>query len=224
MEATTRSNHDCLCCISTRFASHLAKFELFLWIILFILTFVLQEDLKDPIWLVSSISIFLFLLLNTSLEIYGLSIKNFCIVLSCGISRLCLIALGNLAVIVLAFLVEVMKEDQLTYLCVGVPICIYNFIKAITLFKAAHRIRIKEKVEREFKRHLHYNRQISIPHPEFHQEQKLDQFVNPQQQLYPQYQTMNTANLAIHPYHQNTMQYIQPTLYSVSVPQSADLY
>ena len=114
MEATTRSNHDCLCCISTRFASHLAKFELFLWIILFILTFVLQEDLKDPIWLVSSISIFLFLLLNTSLEIYGLSIKNFCIVLSCGISRLCLIALGNLAVIVLAFLVEVMKEDQLT--------------------------------------------------------------------------------------------------------------
>ena len=110
------------------------------------------------------------------------------------------------------------------YLCVGVPICIYNFIKAITLFKAAHRIRIKEKVEREFKRHLHYNRQISIPHPEFHQEQKLDQFVNPQQQLYPQYQTMNTANLAIHPYHQNTMQYIQPTLYSVSVPQSADFY
>ena len=79
-------------------------------------------------------------------------------------------------------------------------------------------------MEREFKRHLHYNRQISIPHPEFHQEQKLDQFVNPQQQLYPQYQTMNTANLAIHPYHQNTMQYIQPTLYSVSVPQSADFY
>ena len=35
---------------------------------------------------------------------------------------------------------------------------------------------------------------------------------------------MNTANLAIHPYHQNTMQYTQPTLYSVSVPQSAEFY
>ena len=122
---------------------------------------------------------------------------------------------------------------SIRYLSVGVPICIYNFIKAITLFKAAHRIRMKEKLEREFKRHNyhHYNRQISIPHPDFncHQDQqhhqKVDQFVNPQQyNIYPHYQTMNTANLAIHPYHQNTMQYTQPTLYSVSVPQSAEFY
>ena len=82
MEATSsRTNHDCFCCHSIRFASHLAKFELFLWIGLFILTFVLQEDHKDPIWLVSSI---------------------------------CLIALGNLAVIVLAFIVDAMEKDQLT--------------------------------------------------------------------------------------------------------------
>ena len=115
MEATSsRTNHDCFCCHSIRFASHLAKFELFLWIGLFILTFVLQEDHKDPIWLVSSISIFLFLLINTSLEIYGLSIKNFCLILSCGLARLCLIALGNLAVIVLAFIVDAMEKDQLT--------------------------------------------------------------------------------------------------------------
>ena len=122
---------------------------------------------------------------------------------------------------------------SIRYLSVGVPICIYNFIKAITLFKAAHRIRMKEKLEREFKRHNyhHYNRQISIPHPDFncHQDQqhhqKVDQFVNPQQyNIYPHYHTMNTANLAIHPYHQNTMQYTQPTLYSVSVPQSAEFY
>ena len=52
----------------------------------------------------------------------------------------------------------------------------------------------------------------------------MDQFVNQQQYIYPHYQTMNTANLAIHPYHQNTMQYTQPTLYSVSVPQSAEFY
>jgi len=52
----------------------------------------------------------------------------------------------------------------------------------------------------------------------------VDQFVNQQQYIYPHYQTMNTANLAIHPYHQNTMQYTQPTLYSVSVPQSAGFY
>ena len=115
MEATSsRTNHDCFCCHSVRFASHLAKFELFLWIGLFILTFVLQDDLKDPIWLVSSISIFLFLLINTSLEIYGLSIKNFCLILSCGLTRLCLIAFGNLAVIILAFFVDAMEEDQLT--------------------------------------------------------------------------------------------------------------
>merc|ERR1712062_623403 len=97
--------------------------------------------------------IFLFLLINTSLEIYGLRIKNFCLILSCGLTRLCLIAFGNLAVIILAFFVDAMEKDQLTrYLSVGVPICIYNFIKAITLFKAAHRIRKKEKEELEFKR------------------------------------------------------------------------
>ena len=115
------------------------------------------------------------------------------------------------------------------YLSVGVPICIYNFIKAITLFKAAHRIRKKEKEELEFKRrNYHYSRQISIPRPDYNcqdqHHQKMDQFVNQQQYIYPHYQTMNTANLAIHPYHQNTMQYTQPTLYSVSVPQSAEFY
>ena len=115
------------------------------------------------------------------------------------------------------------------YLSVGVPICIYNFIKAITLFKAAHRIRKKEKEELGFKRrNYHYSRQISIPRPDYNcqdqHHQKVDQFVNQQQYIYPHYQTMNTANLAIHPYHQNTMQYTQPTLYSVSVPQSAEFY
>merc|ERR1711988_540982 len=146
----------------------------------------------------SSISIFLFLLINTSLEIYGLSIKNFCLILSCGLTRLCLIAFGNLAVIILAFFVDAMEKDQLTYLSVGVPICIYNFIKAITLFKAAHRIRKKEKEELEFKRrNYHYSRQISIQRPDYNCQDR---------------------------HHQNTMQYTQPTLYSVSVPQSAEFY
>ena len=102
----------------------------------------------------------------------------------------------------------------------------YNFIKAITLFKAAHRIRQKENVERDFKRQLHYNRQISIPHPDFQQDVKMDQFVNPH--IY-QYQTMNTANYAMNQYnqqqplyhHQNVQQNVQyPTLYPVPVPQS----
>ena len=134
MEESTNTNLDCL--HSTRFASHLAKFELFLWVILFILAFVLQDDKKDPIWV---ISIFL---VNTSMEIYGLNIKNFYIILSCGLSRLCLSAFGNLAVILLAFLVCAMEEDQLMYyVFVGVPISVYNAIKAMILFKAAHRIR-----------------------------------------------------------------------------------
>ena len=111
-EAST--NHDCFCCNSIRFASICAKLELFLWICLFILSFVLHADHRDVIWLVSSILSLVFLLINTSLEIYGLSAKNFCLVLSCGLSRLCLIALGNLAVIILAFIVSAMKEDQLT--------------------------------------------------------------------------------------------------------------
>ena len=106
MEESTNTNLNYL--HSTRFASHLAKFELFLWTILFILAFVLQDDKKDLIWV---ISIFL---VNTSLEIYGLNIKNFYIILSCGLCRLCLSAFGNLAVIFLAFLVcAMMEEDQL---------------------------------------------------------------------------------------------------------------
>jgi len=180
------------------------------------------------IWLVSSITILVFLFINTTLEIYGLGAKNFCLVLSCGLSRLCLIALGNLAVIILAFIVSAMKEDQLTYICVGAPICLYNFMKAITLFKAAHRIRQKEKEERDFKRQLHYNRQISIPHPDFQQDVKVDQFVNPH--MYP-YQTVNTATYAMNQYNQQQSQYNQlqpmyqqnvqyPTLYPVPVPQS----
>ena len=97
-------------------------------------------------------------------------------------------------------------------------------MKAITLFKAAHRIRQKEQVERDFKRQLHYNRQISIPHPDFQQDVKMDQFVNPH--MYP-YQTVNTANYAMNQYNQQPQQqplYQQnvqyPTLYPVPVPQS----
>ena len=135
MEESTNTNLDCL--HSTRFASHLAQFELLLWVILFILGFVLQDDKKDLIWVI------LIFLVNTSMEIYGLNIKNFYIILSCGLSRLCLSAFGNLAVILLAFLVcAMMEEDQLIYyVYVGVPISVYNAIKAMILFKAAHRIR-----------------------------------------------------------------------------------
>merc|ERR1712154_572065 len=91
--------NDCLCCDSLKITSILAKIELFLWIILFVVNFVIQKDLKDPIWLAASISIFIFLLINTGMQIYSLSSKTFCLILSCGLITLFVIVLSNMALI-----------------------------------------------------------------------------------------------------------------------------
>ena len=93
------AKNDCLCCDSLKISSILAKLELFLWIILFVVSFVIQKDLKDPIWLAASISIFIFLLINTGMQIYALGSKTFCLILSCGLVTLFIIVLSNLALI-----------------------------------------------------------------------------------------------------------------------------
>ena len=97
--AMAGATNDCLCCDSLKISSILAKLELFLWIILFVVNFVIQKDLKDPIWLAGSISIFIFLLINTGMQIYALSSKNFCLILSCGLVTLFVIVFANSALI-----------------------------------------------------------------------------------------------------------------------------
>ena len=97
--AMTGATNDCLCCDSLKISSILAKLELFLWIILFVVNFVIQKDLKDPIWLAGSISIFIFLLINTGMQIYALSSKNFCLILSSGLVTLFVIVFANSALI-----------------------------------------------------------------------------------------------------------------------------
>ena len=57
------------------------------------------HHLKDPIWLAVSISIFIFLLINTGMQIYALSSKTYCLILSCGLITLFVIVLSNCALI-----------------------------------------------------------------------------------------------------------------------------
>ena len=107
----TAATNDCVCCDSLKVSSILAKIDIFLWILLLISTFLFQKDLKDPIWLASTISIFVFLNIITGLEIYALSSKNFCLILSSALSRSFFITCGNLAVIILAFWIPNMHKD-----------------------------------------------------------------------------------------------------------------
>ena len=99
----SKATNDCLCCDSLKISSILAKIDIFLWIVLFTVNFVIQKDLKDPIWLVTSISIFIFLLINTGMQIFALSSKNFCLILSCGLVTLFVIVTANMALICYIF-------------------------------------------------------------------------------------------------------------------------
>merc|ERR1711997_1216571 len=116
--------NDCLCCDSLKITSILAKIELFLWIILFVVNFVIQKDLKDPIWLAGSISIFIFLIVfaNSALIYY--------------------ISLGyHIDLQQSSSILESMENNQVTYLSIGVPILLYNVLKACLLFKSAHKVK-----------------------------------------------------------------------------------
>ena len=107
------ATNDCLCCDSLKLSAILSKFEIFAWIGLFIANFFIQKDLKDPIWLASSIVIFIYLLFGTAGQIYALSSKNFCLVIFCGISRF-FVTFGNLTVIVLTIFIEEMgNKDEM---------------------------------------------------------------------------------------------------------------
>ena len=57
------------------------------------------------------------------------------------------------------------------YLSIGVPILLYNVLKACLLFKSAHKVKSSDKVETYLMNQNHlrpqYNSQISIPKPDF---------------------------------------------------------
>jgi len=209
------ATNDCLCCDSLKISSILAKLELFLWIILFVVNFVIQKDLKDPIWLAGSISIFIFLLINTGMQIYALSSKNFCLILSCGLVTLFVIVFANSALIYYISLgyhidlqqsssiMESMENNQVTYLSIGVPILLYNVLKACLLFKSAHKVKSSDKVETYLMNQNHlrpqYNSQISIPKPDFQDLRTFggvppryyNEFESANQNLHPVYPTGN---------------------------------
>ena len=92
--ATTK--YDCLFHDSLKISLILSKWESFLWIVLFIVNIVIQKDLKDPIWLTTSITIFIFMLTHTGMQIYALRTKNFYLLLSCSLLALLFILLNNL--------------------------------------------------------------------------------------------------------------------------------
>merc|ERR1719350_785446 len=203
------ATNDCLCCDSLKLSSILAKLELFLWIILFVVNFVIQKDLKDPIWLAGSVSIFIFLLINTGMQIYALSSKNFCLILSCGLVTLFVIVFANSALIYYissgyhidlqqsSSILESMENNQVTYLSIGVPILLYNVLKAGLLFKSAHKLETYLMNQNHVR--PQYNSQISIPKPDFQDLRTFggvppryyNEFESANQNLHPVYPTGN---------------------------------
>ena len=94
----------CACFNSFKFASALSIIDIFLCVLAFILSFVFRDnDLRDPIGLIVSLSIFIFLLIDILMELYGINFKNFCVVAATFVTRSALISVANLAVIILPF-------------------------------------------------------------------------------------------------------------------------
>ena len=83
------------------------------------------------------------------------------------------------------------------YLSIGVPILLYNVLKACLLFKSAHKVKSSDKVETYLMNQNHirpqYNSQISIPKPDF---QDLRTFGSAPPRYYNEFEC---ANQNLHP-------------------------
>lgn len=95
---------------------------------------------------------------------------------------------------------ESMKKNQITYLSIGVPVLLYNVLKAILLFKSAHKVKrsASEKVENYLMSQNHlrpqYNTHIAIPKPDFQDSRNIaaspgyyNEFAYISQDLHPVY-------------------------------------
>ena len=94
-------------------------------------------------------------------------------------------------------LTNLISSLNFRYLSIGVPILLYNVLKAGLLFKSAHKVKSSAKVETYLMNQNHlrpqYNSQISIPKPDF---QDLRTFGSAPPRYYNEFES---ANQNLHP-------------------------